>query len=420
MYTRFYDDTVVTRFIKGFLANTNIPLTSVVSKGDRLACGNVYISKDGNIIRAAESLNQLEFFTNEYSIIDNYIYNKEYKSLTSTYISNISGYDSITHRWLGEFLRFYRDYFGIDMMPFYNCFGNDYIDNVNFNSSSIFTESSENTKLLIVPIKYNTTYYVAIDSTAPIEIQQGFYGPKGLMNELNSVLTGTDTYKRVYGSKFSRPFSVDTINIERLMSNTGYNYNLYGVERYFRLFIKIPYNCKSSIAVIEGDLSTINFESNTNSLSYTGMSQTINTQFVTGVSSKYSIISSGKENSSTVTVAQKELSPLGLLQLNDGNTYAFSNRLIEYLLLSIINPEDSITDNIARVQQYVSSSINANKNYTAAYKASYYPGIWESSLKTYLFNLMQNLQNPNGISFIDINGYVDKDTEKVITRGQGQ
>ena len=209
MYTRFYDDTVVTRFIKGFLANTNIPLTSVVSKGDRLACGNVYISKDGNIVRAAESSNQLEFFTKDYSIIDNYIYNKEYKSLTSTYISNISGYDSTTHRWLGEFLRFYRDYFGIDMMPFYNCFGNDYIDNVNFNSSSIFTGSSENTKLLIVPIKYNTTYYVAIDSTAPIEIQQGFYGPKGLMNELNSVL---DSVENVFTDLFEN--TSEAINVE--------------------------------------------------------------------------------------------------------------------------------------------------------------------------------------------------------------
>jgi hypothetical protein len=43
-------------------------------------------------------------------------------------------------------------------------------------------------------------------------------------------------------------------------------------------------------------------------------------------------------------------SPLGLLQVSDGNIYAFSNRLVEFLTQNAINHLDSFGKNIERVQ----------------------------------------------------------------------
>jgi hypothetical protein len=62
---------------------------------------------------------------------DTYIYNMPLRNITRNFSVNNNIYDSDTHEYLGEFLRFQRDYLGVNIMPLYNCFSNRVCNNLN-------------------------------------------------------------------------------------------------------------------------------------------------------------------------------------------------------------------------------------------------------------------------------------------------
>ena len=63
-----------------------------------------------------------------------------------------------------------------------------------------------------------------------------------------------------------------------------------------------------------------------------------------------------------------------LTQIFDGQNYAFNDRLIEYLLLNAITKNDDITDNIKRIQEYI-SSYKAQSQLRERYTKPYIKGV---------------------------------------------
>ena len=169
MYTKFYDNTIVTKFVKELVARTNVPFISTWKPGDFAIRGMFYITSDsiwkclhtgwpksvndfcdlahetkvaeidddGNITSiSSNSINKsntmsVRFFER----VSPYVFGQEYFNITGNYKSDLLGYDATTHFYLGQYLRMMRDIYDLDLMPFYNCYGGENLVDIDFNAN---------------------------------------------------------------------------------------------------------------------------------------------------------------------------------------------------------------------------------------------------------------------------------------------
>lgn len=96
----FESQHILTGYIKQLLASFNLPK---------------YINEEEGYI-----------ITKDY----NYYYNKPVKNYTKNLQVQNNIYNSYTHEYLGDYLRFQRDYNHLDLMPLYNCFSNKLVSNL--------------------------------------------------------------------------------------------------------------------------------------------------------------------------------------------------------------------------------------------------------------------------------------------------
>lgn len=93
-----------------------------------------------------------------------------------------------------------------------------------------------------------------------------------------------------------------------------------------------------------------------------------------------------------------------LIQINTKSVYAFSDRLIEFLLNNVITPIDDIEKNIVRMHKY-SQFLHPDKNS-------------ESIFTEKDRVLLYKKYSETGNSMNDITGFVDKSVEAFITKGR--
>ena len=390
LYQKFFTNTIEGKFIKQLLSTTPVPMYKVVSFGDLIIKGCVYIyhtsiircTKTGYLPKAVTNIvspdnivsptNILQGESGQYTIIGDYVFGDSTPNVTSTYVGKEQYYDSDTHKHLGEFLRAYRDLYGIDLLPFYNCFCYDVLTDIYLTTEGRYFEfgTNDNYKVIAIPIKFNQEYTIAIDCPSQVLMKSVVYNDLGMLRSnylVNKYVTEdiNETITIKSNLSFNKP-------VTYFLGTT--NKDLYQNEKYLKLIIQLPKNNKSSIVVLEG--------------SYTG--------------ALHHFMDCSSYNGLTDKMLNHTLiSKLSLLQLNDGNYYAFSDRLIEYLLGNVNTPIDTISNNTYVFQKElgIANDVGVTK------------GAWDIPMRVNLYN--QYMSAPN-VSKLDINGFIDKNVEKYI------
>ena len=363
----------------------------------------------------------------EIQILDkNFIFGKTHIRNTEIFESPINSYDSDTHKYLGEYLRFYRDIFKTDLMPFYNCFNGAYtskfyIDDktniVKQNNYDYYQQGSskfndryhtrENYKILEIPIKFNKEYTIALDCNAEVLIAPCFINHGQLISveyngekrdltlEFNSIYNSIFKFTNL---RFNSPKVIIVKNNNQTqVTDTSLTFEqlFQRYERYLTLLIQLPADNSSSVIVLEGNYTRI--PKGYNDSYYDKNMRLINTYAISN--NIFSV-----EDIDEISDSELDklcLSNLSLLNINDSYRYPYSDRLVEYLLWNVIDNNDDIGNNVIKIQ----NKLNVNTKI-------HYGGYYDKYLRALVFNLYKN---NNRYTNLDINGYTDKNVEAFLS-----
>lgn len=216
-------------------------------------------------------------------------------------------YDFHTHKYLGNFLRFLRDYHKLNLMPLYNCFTDHLISDVLVqvkNSAgqiiSTFDASDERYKIYAIPVKLFQKYTIAIQCAAKVQCCCTIYNErtKSISRSYSQSLGGLSwswgqwvvnqlanlTYTQFANAHFDQPRlykklqaahlrnlsrteTLDTLPQNSHNAETLKNWRINGtgnrqlgllasMQDDLCLLLKVPATLKSSIAVLQGDYTS--------------------------------------------------------------------------------------------------------------------------------------------------------------------
>ena len=335
-----------------------------------------------------------------------YAYNLKIRNYTKNLKIQNNVYDSYTHEYLGDYLRFQRDYRNINLMPLYNCFSNTLCPRLNINFDVVedvidgatnkvtkkgyvakFDTRETNYKIYMIPIKLFQKYTIAIDCFTDVEVCCGFYGKYQYGSAYDTV--AEDTYKCFNSMLFNKPVLYDPAAGLKKYLDPRHPLEIAQHETDLKLFIKLPISNKSSIVILEGD--------------YTEYTPSTIIKYSSEKDDDFIVVNNHTQVNFDGDLDEniKHLvTPLQLLAQNTGISYPFADRLIEYLVGNAVTPVDDISDNIKRAKKVINAKTNALRDDE---------GVWEEIMQLILYNYASN--NFNVRINHDILGYVDKDTE---------
>ena len=416
---KFNNDTIITGYIKQLLASFNLPKCRIYIEDEPIIQTRVWKGNESDdfVTMYVPYIRNNEL--QEYIIENNvgnwypkgwrskdlpaHIHYYEYNKYIPNYTKNLeirnNIYDSYTHEYLGDYLRFHRDYAKINLMPLYNCFSNRICSNLNLNfnvgnQTVIFDGRSISYKIYMLPIKLFKEYTIAIDSSLPIEICCGIYGKYQGTNDTLAKIPEL-TYKKYNMTKFSKPFLYEELKTlkDKLAGDTNTFDAIAQNELNLKMFLKVPVETTSSITILEGNYLNWNDQYNF----------TVGEDNVYKFTKNYAMYDIYKATSEDNF---KYITNLQLLKLNTNESYPFADRLIEYLVGNAITNIEENADNISRVQKVLDTGDIVKTRYN---------GAWNNllGLASYLYMNTTNTQ-----AVIEANhdnlGYVDKDVEQLL------
>ena len=389
MINNLQNNSLVLGHLKELLSSINLPLAKVYTEDTRLYEDRVYLN--GN--KLCKCKNGTLYEVGEYS-------GKFIPNITRKFNIKSSDYDTYTHEYLGDYLRYLRDKNNLNLMGLYNCFFNNIPERLDRKVGTIKIDSSDNKyNYYIVPVKFDETYTIAIDAPCSYDIMCIIYDSAAIDIEDEELIKSS--HMKINHSSFKNPFLYKT--------SFSLNDNLWKKEKYLKLLLKLPKQINSSIAILEGD--------------FTNCCNVIDGILV----NKY--VTSDKSLDSYPKLPTK----LSLLDHNDHTSYPFADRLVEFILGSAITQNETIRNNISKVQ---------NKLYPDGIRGYY--DVWNPNINLEIFKRAQNKDDTLGKGYkysntiirkngkqtsnvkydysltdiySDLTYYVDKDTESMIFLG---
>lgn len=240
---KYNDSNIFNGYIKQLLSTFNLPMCKPYVDDEFVFEGSLYIY-DNKICRAKHTIKPTSI--NDFDVVEDYIFNKYYPNITRELVSSTTYYDNHTHQYLGNYLRFLRDYKHLDLMSLYNCYTNEQPRNLNKNG---FNSNDTQYKIYMAHVRLDKKYTIALDCNLPIEIMCGFHS-----KESYSISDSGDeldfTYQKIQSCRFNEPFLytklIDIDNLDLMK-------NIHEHENDLVMYIKVPFSNKSSVVVLEGD-----------------------------------------------------------------------------------------------------------------------------------------------------------------------
>ena len=391
------DDTIYVGQIKQLLHTFNLPMFPIYQEGSTYAIGEHFLKDDDIFIHTYKYDAYGNIIGEEDKFVEHYTFGEFIDGLTTRLPISSNIYDTQTHVYLGNYLRFIRDYLGMDLMSLYNCCGYDsprdfdancFISDdvkVNFNS-----EDPEYT-LMMIPVRKGKVYTIGIDYHGKIEMACMHFENNLMLDEVSGafrMLSGT--YSKINGARFNHPFVYDKLANMKHDKDTK--------ESTLKLFIKIPTTCTSSIVVLEGDYTkcahdNLYMDSNDDGSVNTYTQKLGDSLYLNYVEGSTGIVG----NYDYVTKNE-------LLSLNLSQKALLATRLVEYLSQQAIAPNSDVVDNIKRLQRTLANKVES-------YTIKQY-GVWDDSMKRAIYRYLWS----SGIihNYKDMLSYFDKDVETKI------
>ena len=377
---KFNDNNIYVGYIKQLLKSFNLPRCQIYNEEKSSYYGdNTLYIKENALYRGSKQISLYNFNDKILNVTDNYHID-----------SNI--YDAKTHKYLGDYLRFIRDYTGLDLMQLYNCFTNESPVNLHLDN---FDVDDSNYQIFILPIKFNQKYTIGLDCSGEVLLGTCNYENRDLVE--NNIQHITKSYS---GARFNHPFVFE--------SQKATSAEMLREEGTLKLLIRVPFNCKSSIVVLEGDYTR-------GCELYTDKSnEEMHRQVL--ASSLGELIKYHNEETDEDELINYYISRPQLLYLNSGEHYLLADRLIEYLSRNVIDSNEDIEENIKFVQKEI-STMDFTKKYLDDVRYRYeHFGVWNDEIRQALYNyIFKSKDTPDKIQIInnyfDLLGYYDKDVE---------
>lgn len=410
---KFNNNSIFTFYLKGKLHDFNLPSYEAWTPNKFIYKNNYYIYKN-YILKALEDARYSNFNLDNFKVIqDNYVFGNKLLNITKNLNISSLYYDAYTHNYLGRYLRFYRDYMGIDLMPLYNCFSEETVSDIVIKdlSNNILLQSDDNSTIYMVDAIPFTEYTFYINCKNTVEIAAGYYD-NGQLDINNIELPSTSTriifpYEKTYYKKtnttFNKPFIYDKIKKADKLNIQNAN-TLYQWRDKFKIFVKVPKNNESPVVILEGDYlqnNTLHFENTNLYLKNIVEGKPYIPKDIRDPDTDYIPRYNYDQSNKRAYIWKNQLTCIGGLY-----NYPFSDRLIEYLIHNTIDAADETDNNIARVQDILThrNSIKLNKIKLK--------GVWDADIRNVSYGIAKNSNLIN--TKYDVLGYIDKDVEDLI------